>query len=301
MKRTIVLILLCVLAGCAAKPSIDHDAPFRALQKTLTLKDYSLSYVRQGSGPPLILLHGGGSWSYTWRYNIDELAKRFDVIAIDMIGHGYTRRTAKTTQPYTLTETTTFIAGVLDRLGIARANFVGNSWGGGWALAFAQAHPDRVGRLVLIGTSGLPGQERPEWELLKQPVVGDLMISLASRSDVEKGQREAIADPSRVKAEDVDALWQAFRQSEVRSAQTGFMRGLDWSVTQNAAPRTFKETLILWGDHDRYVSRQSQEDLYKLLPNSKFKIVKDAGHVAQEDAPHQINTMIFEFILDGTK
>jgi pimeloyl-ACP methyl ester carboxylesterase len=295
-RWTMIALALIALIACATPRKATVTIPFLSNRQIVELTDYRASYVREGRGPQLILIHGGGTWSYSWRRNIEALAKSYDVIAVDMPGHGFTSRTASTSQRYTLRETNAFLHDFTEKLGIGKAVLVGSSWGGGWAMSYAQSFPERVNGLVLIGTSGTAGKERPEWEMMKWPVIGDVMIRLARRSDIEEGQGLAVADPLSVSNEDVDALWQAFRQQEVRKAQVGFMRGLDWQQTERLAPTMKVPTLILWGEQDRYVQRSSQELLANLIPGAHFRVVPIAGHLAHEDQPTLVNALITEFI-----
>ncbi|MCX6431465.1 MAG: alpha/beta fold hydrolase, partial [Actinobacteria bacterium] len=110
-----------------------------------------------GSGDPVLLLHGSGpgvtAWA-NWRLTIPVLAEDFTVIAPDIVGFGYTDRPDGVT--YDLETWTAHAIGVLDALGIDRAHVVGNSFGGALALSLAIRHPERVSRLVLMGSVGVP-------------------------------------------------------------------------------------------------------------------------------------------------
>lgn len=289
-------ILFLALGGCASAAKFPPPPAFHQQQSLLKLPEYDVAYTRTGKGPTVLLLHGGGTWSYSWRRNIDDLARSHDVISVDMIGHGYTVRTARSAPAYDLTETTRFIGEVLDGLHVQHASIIGNSWGGGWALAFAQAHPERVDALVLIGSSGLPGKDRLEWEALTWPIIGEVMGGLVRRSDIKSGLKAAVYDPTTVTQADVDAVWGPFRRDEVRASQVGFMRNLNWARTEKGLPSTRVPTLVLWGEKDRYVTRASQERLARLIPGSQFQILPKAGHVAHEDQPAFVDTIAAKFI-----
>jgi pimeloyl-ACP methyl ester carboxylesterase len=153
-----------------------------------------------------------------------------------------------------------------------------------------------VGHLVLIGSSGVPGREHTDWERLKWPVVGELMITLARRSDIAKGMKEAVFRPDSVTDQDIDELWMPMRQSQVKQAQVGFMRGLDWRETAGKTSKASMPTLILWGVGDKYVTLGSQQTLQRLLPNASLMQIHNAGHVAHEDQPEIVNLMISDFI-----
>ena len=113
----------------------------------LETESFLVHYVKKGSGPPLILIHGGGVWLYTFRHNMGHLAQSFTVYAPDMPGYGYTIPRSDN-QAYGLEASALFLLDFMNRLGIGRASLLGHSWGGGWALAFASRYPQRVDRAL---------------------------------------------------------------------------------------------------------------------------------------------------------
>ena len=286
-------------ASCTTTGVPRTEIPFSNLEQTVDAVGYRVAYVRSGVGPTVVLLHGGGTWSYSWRRNIETLAQRHDVIAIDFIGHGFTRRVSPGRPPYDLKQTSAFLAATLDALNVRQADFVGNSWGGGWALAFAQDHPDRARRLVLIGSSGLPERDRLEWEMLRWPVIGDALSKLIRRFDVAGGLRAAVADPASVTEADISAVYDPLTRREVQAAQVGFMRQLDFRSTAARLGQTQQPTLVLWGEKDTYVSLQSQQMICGAMPNARLKVISQAGHLTHEDQPELVNQLISSFLRSG--
>ena len=109
-----------------------------------------------GAGTPVLLIHGSGpgvsAWA-NWRLVMPALAQQARVIAPDMVGFGYTERPQGFV--YNMDAWVRQAVGLLDALGIERTDLVGNSFGGGLSLALAIAHPERVRRLVLMGSAGV--------------------------------------------------------------------------------------------------------------------------------------------------
>src|SRR6516164_6097132 len=115
------------------------------------------NYIAAGAGRPLILVHGSGPGvtAYAnWKGVIPGLAERFRVLAPDMIGFGYTQ-VPEAVEVFDLDLWVDHLVGFMDALEVARAAFVGNSYGGALSLALAARHPERVERLVLMGAAGL--------------------------------------------------------------------------------------------------------------------------------------------------
>ena len=123
----------------------------------------------QGSGPPVMLLHGSGpgvsAWA-NWRLLLPVLAQGRRVVAPDLLGFGYTDRPADPANNahYRMEAWVQQAVDLLDSLGIAQTDLVGNSFGGALALALAIAHPQRVRRLVLMGSVGVPFDITPGLE-----------------------------------------------------------------------------------------------------------------------------------------
>ncbi len=114
------------------------------------------NYLEAGSGPPLLLVHGSGPGvtAYAnWRLNIGDLARHFRVLAPDMAGFGFSDK--PTAAGYSMARWVDQLVGFLDALGIERASLVGNSFGGGLGIRVAVEHPERLDRLVLMGSMGV--------------------------------------------------------------------------------------------------------------------------------------------------
>ncbi|MGV1087584.1 MAG: alpha/beta fold hydrolase, partial [Mycobacterium sp.] len=114
------------------------------------------NYLEAGTGDPVVFIHGSGPGvtAYAnWRLSLPLLADRFHCYALDMAGFGFTERPAGIT--YGLQVWVDQVLGFLDALGLERVSLVGNSFGGAIALRFAVEHPDRLDKLVLMGSVGV--------------------------------------------------------------------------------------------------------------------------------------------------
>jgi len=264
--------------------------------RKLAIDRFSLYYAQSGNGDPLILLHGGGTWHYTYRHNLGTLSRHFRVIAPDMPGHGFTRPVDRVRR-YNMATIIKTLRGLMDRLGIEKADLLGHSWGGGWAIHFAKAFPDRVRRLVLIDSSGLNPRERPEWELLKLPVIGRILARMVTRNSVRKGLKAAFHDSAHVTPEMVEAVYTPLTIPSVRFAQHSFSRHLDWTRTETILPQLRLPVLVLWGREDRYIPVAYGSKMADLLPDSRLVIIDGCGHSAHEEKPETVNRCILDFLL----
>src|ERR687884_1493166 len=114
--------------------------------REIELHGHRVAYRSAGSGPVIVLVHGITSTSATWERVIPALAKRFTVIAPDLLGHG---RSAKPRGDYSLGAYAAGLRDLLIALGHDSATVVGHSLGGGIAMQFSYQFPERCDRLVL--------------------------------------------------------------------------------------------------------------------------------------------------------
>ncbi len=276
----------------------EYQSSFLASNHTefIEVTGFRVHYLEQGSGPPVLMIHGGGTWLYSFRHNLEPLARSFRVIALDMPGHGYTDPTSpEATYDYQMTDRV--LREFLDRKGIPKVSLVGHSWGGDWALHFAQRHPGRVHKLVLVASTGLPGgEERLEWELLKYPVIAELMTNLFRSGAVEWGLKAAFGDPAIVTPEMVKEIYAPASSPENRRAQVAYSRNLDWGETRRYVSDTQVPTLVVWGSLDQYGTFAEGRALAEAMPDARFELIAGAGHNAHEEKPDDINQLITEFL-----
>src|SRR5262245_52674081 len=120
--------------------------------QTLSLHGHEVSFRRAGSGPSILLIHGMAGSSRTWRDAMPLLARDFDVIAPDLLGHG---ESAKPLGDYSLGAFASGLRDLLALLDVEHVTVVGQSLGGGVAMQLAYQHPELCERLVLVGSGGL--------------------------------------------------------------------------------------------------------------------------------------------------
>src|SRR5260370_3117186 len=115
------------------------------------------NYLEAGKGDAVILIHGSGPGvtSYAnWRVGLPALAENFRVLAPDMVGFGYSERPANI--EYGVRTWADQVIGLMDTLEVPQAHMLGNSFGGAIALRLATQHPERISKLVLMGSLGDP-------------------------------------------------------------------------------------------------------------------------------------------------
>src|SRR6201993_3646569 len=152
--------------------------------KFLDLHGDKVGYRDEGTGEALLLIHGMAGWSETLRTGLPRLAKKYRVIASDLLGHG---RSDKPRGDYSLGAFAVWLRDFLDALGISRATLIGHSLGGGIAMQFAHQHRDYCRRLVLISSGGLGSDVGRLLRMLSLPGAELVLPLIASRPAVKAG------------------------------------------------------------------------------------------------------------------
>lgn len=142
--------------------------------------DITHNYIEQGTGAPLILLHGNGEDVNYFEHQMEPFSKHFRVIAIDTRGHG---KTPRGTAPFTIRQFADDLLAFMDAHAIEKADILGFSDGGNIAMVFAMKYPQRVGRLILDGANLDTGGVRRSIQLSID--FGYFMAKLFARKDPE--------------------------------------------------------------------------------------------------------------------
>jgi pimeloyl-ACP methyl ester carboxylesterase len=263
--------------------------------RTLRLEPYAVHYLCMGQGRPVILVHGGGMWLYSFRCNMSELSRHFRVYALDMPGYGYTEPVGSPVHTGLPTMSETLLR-FMDGLGIGSAVLVGHSWGGGWALHFASLHPERVDGLVLVDSSGLEVRDVLEWELLKVPVLGPLLLKWLTVGAVMKRLGRSYFHPGMVTRDMALEVYLPLKLAHNRRAQVRISRSQDWGKTEKSLPAITQPVLVIWGDHDRYLDVGLARRFEQALPHARSCIFRDCGHSPHEEHPGLANRVMETFI-----
>ena len=261
-----------------------------------TVDGVRLRYVRAGTGPAVVLLHGFASSIVTWRDVMPALARDHDVIAVDLPGFGGSEiREGLPPSAYP-----GLVVGLMDGLGLARASLVGNSLGGGVAVVVAAAHPDRVDRLVLIDSVGfnLAPADRPF--LLRatgwKPVARLLEALPIRRAMITLALRQVFHDDRLVTTERVDEyVAPLLRPGAVAAAQALLASGDDLGLPGLVA-RVRVPTLVLWGREDTWVPVAQADRFVAAIPGSRKVVIEGCGHLPQEERPAEVASLVEEFL-----
>jgi pimeloyl-ACP methyl ester carboxylesterase len=253
------------------------------------------NYLEAGKGDPVVLIHGSGPGvtAYAnWRLVLPALAENFRVLAPDMVGFGFSER--PTNIEYGVQTWADQVVGLMDTLELPTAHLVGNSFGGAIALRIATQHPDRVGKLVLMGSMGVPfpiteGLERvwgyePSFENMRRvldvfaysrDLVNDELAEVRYRSSIQPGFQEAFA-----------AMFPSPRQRWVEAMCT----------PEDDIRRLPHRTLIVHGREDRVIPVQTSVRLMELIDNADLCVFSHCGHWSMIERTADFNRNVSEFL-----
>ena len=278
-----------------SKPSFSSNFLKSCDSRYLRTENFDIHYIKEGSGDPVILIHGGGMWLYSYRDTIPGLSRSFTVYALDMPGYGYTR--PRHNNPcYSIDVMADILLEFMTALDIERASLVGHSWGGGWAIHFTHKHPGKVEKLVLIDSSGLDVPDVLEWELLKYPMIGETLVRCISLDGVRRRLEQSFFHKDRVTDEMVREVYTPMKIRTNQKAQSLLSRNQNWEITETAIPDISKKVLLIWGDSDRYLDPSLAQGFVSRFPDIKPVLLKSCGHSPHEEYPEVVNTLIMEFL-----
>jgi pimeloyl-ACP methyl ester carboxylesterase len=260
---------------------------------------------QQGSGDAVVLLHGFGASSYSWRHLVPELAKSFRVVAPDLFGFGWTERPHDAAS-YTRAGQARLVLGVLAALGIRRAQFVGHSYGGALALYLASRHPEIVSSIVLVDSAAPSYPRDRRTRLANLRLVDRLSLQLALRPyRVRRSLLGSLHDPAKVTPELVRAYLDRLRvEGEVdayhgltarlpRAQQAEGDEGADGDVDLRAIAQP---ALVVWGSDDRVIPVSDGSQAARRLPRGEFAAIPNAGHMPMEDRPEEVLRLLMPFL-----
>lgn len=254
-------------------------------------------FAEQGQGPPLLLLHGLGASSFSWRHNLSPLARHFRVLAPDLPPHG--RSAAPPDGDYTLEAQARAMVDFLNRRGIARTAVAGNSLGGALALLLARHYPERVSALVLLAPAA--ALTRLPWIFypLGLPVLGRLAASLLGPWIIPLALRLAYHRRSLITPEVVAGYALPFRDRRRRLALGRLCRQLEilpLDRVESLLQKIRQPVTLVWGARDRILPFPQAFWLKERLPRADFHLLGEVGHAPQEEAPAAVNKIIIDFL-----
>ena len=309
MKKNPLLalaLLLTVLAfgGCAV---MDKNIPgwtqYQNLDKTNVLELASRS---TGTGEPVLLIHGFGASSYSWRHVIEPLAQKNRVITIDLKGFGDSPKPRD--DAYSVYEQARLVRNFILENDLKNLHIVGHSYGGGVALAvsiyLSASNPGLQKSLVLIDSVAYP-QELPGFvKILATPVLGPLITYAVPNTFQVKNLLQIVYfNDDLIPQEAIDHYAADLGKPDAKYALLTSVRQMLptdlQQFSENYASLTIP-TLIIWSREDEIVPLAVGKRLHENIPDSKLVIMSGVGHAVQEEKPSLLLPHLRNFLEAGS-
>ena len=258
-------------------PYFDHD-------------ECQLHYEEYGSGTPLLLIHGLGSSTLDWEYQIPTLSQHYRVISLDLRGHG---RSDKPRERYSIAGFAEDVAALVEHLNLPPVHLVGISMGGMTGFQVGVDYPQLLKSLTIVNSAPEVKIKRPKDVLMvAQRWTFSRLLSLET---IGKKLGRLLFP----KAEQVELRLKVERRWPMNDKRA-YLASLDaiigWGVRERLA-RITCPTLVVTADHD-YTPVASKQAYVDELPNARLLVVEDSRHATPMDQPEFFNTQLLAFLAE---
>ena len=300
---TIVIVLVLLIKGAVYSDISVDDlkiAYTNEHSKFMEIDGMQVHYRDEGTGFPIVLIHGTASSLHTWNEWTEELKKNYRIIRMDIPAFGITG--PNETGDYSIKSYTNFLDKFLTKINVEKFYLAGNSLGGNIAWNYTAEHPEKVEKLILVDASGLPtNKEQPAiFKMAKTPVLNSLFLYVTPKFFIKKNMKEVYADESKITDELVTryhkmALRVGNRQAFIDRAKMDFK--LDSKANLDKLKSIQTPTLLIWGANDNWIPLKSVGiKMDSVLPNSKLVVLENSGHVPMEENPEESLVILKKFI-----
>lgn len=265
-----------------------------------TVSGYRMRYLRAGSGPPLLLLHGLSAYSFSWRQVIPALSSIRTVFAPDLLGSGFSDQPGDL--EYSMTAAAQRLWHWLDEMRVTSTDLVGSSLGGGIAVRMAALAPERVNKLVLAAPVN-PWSRHGRWVARVLRTHAGATLFMASlpviRATGNFWLKRLFGDPRRI----IPGTLEGYSAPLLRRSawECGMMVMRNWREDMRRLAKDYealsdKRALLIWGDRDVAVSPRSAREILKRMPRADLKTLKGVGHIPYDEVPVEFSQVVRDFL-----
>jgi pimeloyl-ACP methyl ester carboxylesterase len=270
----------------------------------VTIHGHRRAFVKIGSGPALLLLHGLGCDHTTWQPVIGALARRYTVIAPDLLGHG---QSAKPRADYSVGGYANAMRDLLTVLGIDKVTVVGHSFGGGVAMQFAYQFPERTERMVLVAPGGLGREVSAAIRAITLPGFHQAMglVTLPGVRQLTRGGLRTLAGTGLPRTRDlgevagiVDSLRDPAARRAIRHVVCAVVdwRGQVVTMVDRAYLTQAMPMCVVWGTEDGVIPVRHAGIAAELAPGARVEVIANAGHFPHKDHPQRFVKIVSDFV-----
>jgi pimeloyl-ACP methyl ester carboxylesterase len=266
----------------------------------ITLDGARMRYLRSGSGPALLLVHGLLGYSFSWRYALPYLARQARVHAVDMLGVGFSDRPRNL--DCCLQANADRLLRFLDAVGEDTCDLLGTSHGGAVAMMAASLAPERIRRLVLVAPVNPWSHHGKQMAaFLSSRTIAPLFLRIAPLLERTHGYflRRLYGDTRRIRPGTLEGYSAPFAMPGAFAHGIGILSTWDQDLAQleSVLPKiSHIPTLLMWGSVDPAVDPASVEPLRRQFKRCRVLMLDGVGHLPYEEVPEQFNHAVAEFL-----
>lgn len=279
--------------------------PYPFTPKSLVIDGHRLSYLDEGQGPAIVMLHGNPTWSFFYRELVLALRDRYRVIVPDHMGCGFSDKPQD--YPYTLETHIHNLATLLAALELDSLSLVVHDWGGAIGLGYAGRHPEQIRSLVVTNTAAFHSSRLP-WRiaLCRLPYLGALLVRGCNGF---AGPAVRMAVNHQLAPEVARGFLAPYDSWRNRVAVHRFVQDIprrpgdpSWetltAIEAQLSTLVLKPMLILWGGKDFCFNEHFYRQWRRRFPEARAHYFADAGHYLFEDAFAQLEPLLTSFFLE---
>jgi pimeloyl-ACP methyl ester carboxylesterase len=260
----------------------------------ITIANHSIHYIKQGTGKPVILVHGFGGSTYTWRKLIPLLADTYSVYALDLLGFGLSGKPPDGN--YDLQSQGELVVKFIETLKIPSPTLVGHSMGGVVIGYAALRAPQQIDSLIMV-SAGFYGQGAPSFlKYLFFPLDKIMAKQFYTKNVRGKSMLRSFYNKEFVTDELVDAYLLPTQTPNAIDALASMMRTVSVQTYNGIAEKLPQPTLIVWGDKDLSNLPADAGRLKREIKDSRLVFVEECGHYVQEEKPKELAKAIKDFL-----
>jgi pimeloyl-ACP methyl ester carboxylesterase len=254
------------------------------------------------SNPTIILIHGYTASLYVWKTVAPMFADAgFHVVAVDLLGFGYSDKPSWF--DYAISSQARMVARFMNRIGIGRATIVGSSYGGAVAATLALDYPERVEKLVLVDAVCNDNlKNHPILKLAAIPGLGEAITPFLvdSRAFQRYRMRGTLAPANHrlITTDRVESILRPLTAADAHHSLLATSRAWSAERITEDANLIDQPTLIVWGEDDKVIPVADGHTLHDSILHSRLVILKDCGHVPQEEKSELFTEIVTEFCRD---
>ena len=261
-----------------------------------------MHYIDEGSGPPVVMVHGNPTWSFLYRHMVKQLQSRYRCIAMDHLGFGLSDKPENWT--YLPEDHAANLARMIQGLGLQKITLVVQDWGGPIGLSYAVAHPENVAGLIILNTWAWPVNKDPYYIAFSRFVGGPIGRMLIRRYNFFANtiMRKAFGDPAKltpaVHAHYLNALSSPADRKGCLVFPGQIIGSTPWlcQLRDNLSVLKHTPALIVWGMKDIAFRKKELQRWEDIFPLARTVQLPHAGHFVQEEAPDTLADAVIPFL-----